>query len=202
MAAQIYLASRSPRRRELLGQIGVSCELLEVMVDESPRPGESAAAYVARLALAKARAGRAASRGLARLPVLAADTAVTIGQEILGKPRNRHQALAMMRRLSGRDHRVLTGVALLAAGPETRLSTSTVSFRRVSDDEAIAYWQTGEPADKAGGYAIQGLAAAFISRLEGSYSGVMGLPLFETAELLGQAGIKLAIDAGGVTKAR
>jgi septum formation protein len=186
----------------LLGQIGVSCKLLQVMVDEAPQPGESAAAYVTRLALAKAWAGREASRGLARMPVLAADTAVTVDREILGKPRNRQQALAMMRRLSGRDHRVLTGVALLDDGPATRLSTSKVSFRPVSDDEAIAYWKTGEPVDKAGGYAIQGLAAAFISRLEGSYSGVMGLPLFETAELLGQAGIKLAIDPGGITKAR
>lgn len=195
MSAQIYLASVSPRRRELLRQIGVDCRLLQVEVDEAPVAGEAPAEYVIRLALAKARAGRKAAQRLAPMPVLAADTAVTIDNDILGKPRDRRHALSMTRRLSGRSHKVLTGVALIDAEPATRLSVSNVTFRRVSDDEILSYWNTGEPADKAGGYAVQGLAAVFITRIEGSYSGVMGLPLFETAELLKQAGIKLAIDS-------
>ena len=194
MKAQIYLASVSPRRRELLRQIGVDCRVLQVAVDESPIRGEAPAEYVIRLALAKARAGREAARQFAAMPVLAADTAVTIDSDILGKPQDRRQALAMLRRLSGRSHKVLTGVVLLDVEPASRLSVSSVSFRALSDDEIRAYWNTGEPTDKAGGYAVQGLAAAFIARIEGSYSGVMGLPLFETAELLKRAGIKLAID--------
>lgn len=194
MAAQIYLASASPRRRDLLRQIGVECQVSPVDVDEAPHPGEAPAEYVLRLALAKARAGHEAVRRLAPLPVLAADTAVTLDNEILGKPRDRQHALFMMRRLSGRSHKVLTAVALIDGEASSRLSVSSVTFRPVSDQEILAYWNTGEPADKAGGYAVQGLAAAFIARLEGSYSGVMGLPLFETAELLQQAGIKMAID--------
>ncbi len=191
MPAEIYLASLSPRRRELLHQIGVAHESVRVEVDETPRPGEAPAEYVLRLALAKADAGLDATRDRSRrLPLLAADTAVVVDGDILGKPEDEAQALAMMRRLSGRSHKVLTGVALIDAERNSRLSISRVSFRPVSDDEAKAYWQTGEPADKAGGYAIQGCGAVFISRLEGSFSGVMGLPLFETAELLRKAGIK------------
>ena len=147
--------------------------------------------YVLRVALAKARAGRALLAAGERLPVLGADTAVVIDGEVLGKPRDRSDALAMMARLSGQWHQVISAVAVV--GPEgeehSRLSVSAVQFRPVTREEAEAYWQSGEPVDKAGGYAIQGRAAVFIERLEGSYSGVMGLPLFETAELLERFGI-------------
>jgi len=190
MSPSIYLASLSPRRRELLKQIGVDHEVIKVDVDETPIPGEAPAEYVIRLALAKARAGCEARPEHARLPVLAADTAVVVDNEIMGKPTDRDDALDMMARLSGRSHKVLTGVALIAAREESRLSVSHVTFREVSPTEALAYWNSGEPADKAGGYAIQGLGALFVSRLEGSFSGVMGLPLFETAELLRGAGIE------------
>lgn len=191
MQPQIYLASRSPRRGELLSQIGVLHEVAPAEVDETPLPGEAPAEYVIRLALAKAQAGRDGLGQRRRLPVLAADTAVVVENEILGKPQNRDEALAMLARLSGRSHKVLTGVALAGDEIESRLSVSTVTFRTVTPSDATAYWNSGEPADKAGGYAIQGLGAIFISRLEGSYSGVMGLPLFETAELLRKAGIEL-----------
>lgn len=189
MQPQIYLASCSPRRGELLSQIGVLHEVVPAEVDETPLPGEAPAEYVIRLALAKAQAGRNGLGNDCRLPVLAADTAVVVEDEILGKPQSRKEALAMLARLSGRSHKVLTGVALAGDELESRLSVSTVTFRTVTSNDAAAYWHSGEPADKAGGYAIQGLGAMFISRLEGSYSGVMGLPLFETAELLRNAGI-------------
>jgi septum formation protein len=187
MKPLIYLASRSPRRRELLHQIGVPHETVESDIDETPRPGEAPSEFVIRIALEKARAGRESAGP--RLPLLAADTAVVVDDEILGKPGNRDEALAMMERLSERSHKVLTGVALLDEGAHSRLSVSRVTFRAVSRQEAEAYWKSGEPADKAGGYGIQGIGAMFISRLEGSYSGVMGLPLYETAELLRIAGI-------------
>ena len=193
----IYLASRSPRRRELLSQIGVHHEVVAVDVDEEPRPGEAPAEYVIRLALEKAQTAHEALAGRSPLPVLGADTAVVIGGQILGKPRDPDDFLAMMDSLSGRSHKVLTGVALVGEKRESRLSVSKVTFRPVSAQEARAYWESGEPADKAGGYAIQGLGALFISRLEGSYSGVMGLPLYETAELLRSAHIELLpIKAG------
>jgi septum formation protein len=186
----IYLASASPRRRELLAQIGVRYARLKVDVPEERGPAESPEEYVLRVALAKARAGRALLEAGDSRPVLGADTAVVLGQEVLGKPRDRDDALAMLKRLSGGEHMVLSGVALVRGDQEqSRLSVSHVRFRPVGDDEALAYWHTGEPADKAGGYAIQGLAAMFIERLEGSYSGVMGLPLYETAQLLAQFGI-------------
>ncbi len=186
----IYLASASPRRRELLGQIGVRYELLKVDVPELRDPAESPEEYVLRVALAKARAGSALLKADDSHPVLGADTAVVLGHEVLGKPRDRDDALAMLRRLAGREHLVLSGVALVGGDQEqSRLSVSHVRFRPIGDDEALAYWHTGEPADKAGSYAIQGLAAMFIERLEGSYSGVMGLPLYETAQLLAQFGI-------------
>jgi septum formation protein len=191
-APQILLASGSPQRRALLAQIGVRHAVRPVDVDETPAAGEAAADFVLRLALAKARAALADAPPTERPPVLAADTAVVVDGAILGKPRDRTDALAMLARLSGRRHEVLTGVALIAAGIErTALSASRVRFRAVSAAEAAAYWASGEPADKAGGYAIQGLGALFIAELAGSYSGVMGLPLFETAELLGAAGIHL-----------
>ena len=182
----IVLASQSPRRRALLDQIGVAHEALPVDVDETAHPGEAPAEYVLRLALAKARAGRTLRPH--RL-VLGADTAVVVDDAILGKPADRADALAMLARLSGREHRVLTAVALVGGREESRLSVSHVRFRRIGDVEAQAYWATGEPADKAGGYAVQGIGAVFVEQLTGSYSGVMGLPLYETAELLRRAGI-------------
>ncbi len=188
----IILASQSPRRAELLRQVGIDFERRVADVDERARPGETPAAYVRRVALAKAKSAHAGAPSAS--PVLAADTAVVIDGRILGKPRNRDDALAMLALLSGRTHEVLSGVALLTTEPAYRLSTSRVSFRPVTPEEAAAYWATGEPADKAGGYAVQGLGAAFIKRIEGSYSGIMGLPLFETLEMLRSAGLRSAFD--------
>jgi len=183
----IYLASASPRRRELLRQIGVPFQVIAASVDESVLPGEAARDYVARVAAAKAQAGWRSNNDA---PVLAADTTVILDGAILGKPAGRQEALDMLLRLSGRTHEVLTAVALRSGqGTEARISHSLVTFRRIDSDEAAAYWDTGEPRDKAGAYAIQGAAAVFIAELRGSYSGVMGLPLFETAELLQAAGI-------------
>ncbi|MCW8890342.1 MAG: Maf-like protein [Sedimenticola sp.] len=195
MQPQIYLASNSPRRRELLTQIGVHHTVIGVNVDETPREREAPAEYVIRMALEKARAGHHRVESLTPMPVLGADTAVVVNQQILGKPKDQNEAVAMMAQLSDTTHKVLTGVALIGPQEATRLSVSHVTFRAVSQKEAIAYWQSGEPADKAGGYGIQGLGALFISGLDGSFSGVMGLPLFETAELLHRAGITpLGVD--------
>jgi septum formation protein len=186
--AQVLLASRSPRRRELLRQIGIAHEPVSVEVDESALPGESVEALARRLARAKAEAGWAASAG--RLPVLGADTLVAVDGRPLGKPADRSEGLAMLSVLSGRVHRVLSAVVLVWDNrSEVRLSNSEVEFRALTPAEIEAYWDTGEPADKAGAYAIQGLAAGFVRRLAGSYSGVMGLPLFETCELLRLCGI-------------
>lgn len=172
-----------------MSQIGVPHTLLDVEVDESPKAGERPDAYVVRLAREKAQAGHAVVSGHPASPVLGADTAVVIGDEILGKPQNRADALRMLAVLAGKTHRVYSGVAVIGNHLETRLSVSEVTFRQLQLEEAEAYWATGEPQDKAGGYAIQGQGAVFISELRGSYSGVMGLPLYETAELLGNLGI-------------
>jgi septum formation protein len=181
----IYLASASPRRSALLTQIEVTHRVKPVDIDESHRPGEAPAAYVVRLARTKAETLWQQLPEHDRLPVLGSDTTVALGTEILGKPANRDDGVAMLRRLSGLTHQVHTGVALRSRqGVATRLSTSDVTFRVLSDAEAESYWETGEPADKAGGYAVQGRAAVFIERISGSYSGIVGLPLFETAELL------------------
>jgi len=188
--SQIYLASASPRRRELLAQIGVTFQTLAVDVDETRHPQETAERYVLRLALDKARVGRAQLTGADRHPVLGADTAVVINGDILGKPQDRDDGIAMLQRLSGVTHHVYTGVALVGEHETTRLNVTAVTFRPLSLEECVSYWQTGEPADKAGAYAVQGRGAVFIERLEGSYSGVMGLPLFETADLLKEAGIE------------
>ena len=186
----VYLASASPRRRELLRQIGVPFRLIAGDVDEGRLQDEAPVTYVLRLAAAKAHTGWQSRREAADAPVLAADTAVVFDGRILGKPLDRSDAEHMLRTLSGRTHEVLTAVALRShAGLETRISQSWVTFRPIDAAEARAYWDTGEPCDKAGGYAIQGHAAVFVARLEGSYSGVMGLPLFETAELLKLAGL-------------
>ena len=189
--ASIYLASGSPRRQALLTQIGIRFESLTVAVDESLHVGESAADAVQRLALDKAGAGWSGLAADARLPVLGADTLVAVGGRILGKPHDRQQGVAMLQSLSGSTHQVLTAVALAGARQAVRLNSSHVTFRTLTVDECEAYWYTGEPADKAGGYAIQGLAGAFVTRLEGSYSGVMGLPLYETAELLSEFGVNI-----------
>ena len=186
-APLLTLASESPRRRELLEQIGVAHLVSGADIDETVRAGEAPADYVVRMACAKARTVRARSLGL---PVLAADTTVVVDGLILAKPRDRADGLAMLGRLSGRSHQVLTAVALAAAsGISFRLSASEVRMRAVTPEECAAYWETGEPRDKAGGYAIQGRGALFIEHLNGSYSGVMGLPLYETGQLLAAAGI-------------
>lgn len=186
----VYLASGSPRRRELLQQIGVPFRLVAATVDETARSAEAAPAYVLRLAAAKADAGWRTSGGGGDAPVLAADTAVVVDGKILGKPADRQHAEAMLRQLSGRTHEVLTAVALrTAAGVQSRISRSEVTFRVIDIPEARAYWESGEPRDKAGGYAIQGRAAVFVADLRGSFSGVVGLPLFETAQLLAEAGV-------------
>lgn len=186
-APLVCLASVSPRRRELLDQIGVPHTVVGADIDESVRPGEAPRDYVLRMARQKALTVQ--ERGEA-LPVLAADTTVVLDNTIFGKPRDRDDGLAMLERLSGRTHEVLTAVALANSRDVTlRLSVSTVRFRGLSPGECAAYWETGEPRDKAGCYAIQGRAAVFIDSLSGSYSGVMGLPLFETGELLRAAGV-------------
>ena len=184
MDVDVYLASQSPRRTELLRQLGVRFAVRFADVDESHSVGESADAYVQRLALAKANGIWDSLSHEMRCPVLGADTVVCVEGEILGKPADRDEALAMLRRLSGRQHEVYSGVAIVSDKQSVCVNVSQVSFRELSDAEIEAYWKTGEPQDKAGGYAIQGYAAAFVSELHGSYSGVMGLPLFETAKLL------------------
>ena len=181
----IYLASASPRRGELLRQIGIVHEVRPVDIDESALPGEAPAHYALRLAQEKARALWDRLPVAERRPVLAADTTVALGAAILGKPGDRADAVAMLQRLSGCVHEVHTAIAVLHdGGADSRLSTSTVAFRTLNAQEIAWYWDTGEPADKAGAYAVQGKAAIFIRQLTGSYSGVMGLPLFETWELL------------------
>ena len=184
MSPFVYLASASPRRQELLAQLGVQHEVLRVAVDETPRVDESAEDMVCRLASAKAQAGLAL-RSSPSVPVVAADTAVALCNEWFGKPFDQADAARMLGRLAGRTHIVWTAVAV-ADGQRERveLSRSEVTFRAMSPEEIAAYWRTGEPADKAGAYAIQGCGAQFIADLRGSYSGVMGLPLFETARLL------------------
>jgi septum formation protein len=185
----ITLASASPRRQELLRQIGVAHAVDPADLDESRLPGEAPAVYVARLARAKAEAvwQRAPTR-----PVLGADTTVTLGGELFGKAANQTECLDMLEVLSGRTHEVMTAVALRHAGGVLEaLSVSEVTMRPLGRAECARYWATAEPLGKAGGYAIQGRAATFITRLTGSYSGVMGLPLAETAQLLASAGVRL-----------
>ncbi len=181
----ILLASASPRRSELLRQIGVDHVVRPIEIDESTLSGEAPAAYVLRLADAKARALRDRLPEEERRPILAADTTVALDGEILGKPRDAGEARSTLERLSGRTHQVHTAVSVLHGGvANARLSSSDVSLRPLSSREIDWYWGTGEPLDKAGAYAVQGHAAVFIRHLSGSYSGVMGLPLFETWELL------------------
>ena len=199
---RIYLASRSPRRRELLKQIGVNFGTL-LLREAAPRgadvaevvlPGEAPADYTRRVAIAKAELGRVRllERRLTELPVLAADTAVVLEERIFGKPENLTHAKEMLRALSGQTHQVLTAVAVAAQnGMNVSISSSVVRFRDISEHEIHRYLVVGEGLDKAGGYAIQGMAAVFIAEISGSYSGVMGLPLFETAQLLQKSGIEI-----------
>jgi len=193
--SRIYLSSQSPRRRELLKQIGINFEMLllrqdprrKLDIDESPLPDEQPGAYVQRLSRDKALAGwdSLRFRGLPPFPVLAADTTVTIDGLILGKPETSKHATEMLQQLSGKEHQVLTAVAVaMNEHVEVALSTSTVRFTTLSKERIRQYLLTREYLDKAGGYAIQGVAAAFIEHISGSYSGVMGLPLFETVQLL------------------
>jgi len=198
MSKSVYLASQSPRRLELLRQIGLAPVVLQLRhahpradVDETPLAGEGAFNYVQRLARMKAEAGlqALAGRRLPVLPIIAADTTVTMDGDIIGKPADAGEAAAMLRRYSGRAHTVLTAVGVAYLNQvEVAVSESEVLFKTLSDAEIAAYVASHEPFDKAGGYGIQGRAAVFISRLEGSYSGVMGLPLHETAELLKSSG--------------
>jgi septum formation protein len=183
----IYLASGSPRRRELLTQMGVPFERIVSEVDETPRPDEGAHDYVLRLAVDKACAGWEAVVREGRPPrlLLAADTTVALDDQILGKPADSTEATAMLRRLSGRTHEVLTAVAITdGARTETVCSVSEVDFKPLSETEIAAYVTTGEPLDKAGSYGAQGLGALFVTSIRGSFSGVVGLPIFETAALL------------------
>ena len=195
----VYLASQSPRRRQLLEQIGVRCELLlpdaaeDAEALEAERAGELPLAYVQRVTRAKLQAARQrlAQRGLATAPILCSDTTVALGRRIHGKPRDAADAAAILQQLSGRTHRVITAVAV-ASGPQEWLavSTSHVSFAELGADTIDRYIASGEPFGKAGAYAIQGAAGAWVKRIDGSYTGIMGLPLYETAELLRAAGVQ------------
>lgn len=198
----LYLASRSPRRQELLRQIGVSFELLRLReasgrqrdVVEIAHDGEPPLHYIERIARTKAAVGaeHMRRRGLTPRPVLGADTEVVLDGIIFGKPRDAADAARMLTRLSGRTHHVTSAVAVSHEGEViAEIATSAVSFRELAPDEIDRYVATGEPADKAGAYAIQGRAAAFVTRLEGSYTGVMGLPLYETAGLLARIGVRM-----------
>ncbi|MBD3897353.1 septum formation inhibitor Maf [Halomonas sp. ML-15] len=194
MTATLRLASASPRRRELLASIGVAVDVHPVDIDETPHADEAAQDYVQRLARAKALAGAEGSQ----LPTLGSDTAVVLDGQIFGKPRDRAHAAEMLTALAGTTHQVLTAVAV--SGPAGLLEccvASRVTLRDIAPSEIDAYWATGEPADKAGGYAIQGLAAVFVAEMQGSHSAVVGLPLYESAALLICQGVPLW-SGGGV----
>lgn len=195
LSAMLYLASKSPRRAELLDRLGVSYRLLDVDVPEVRAPGEAPADYVRRVARDKARAGWAQVAGEPGARVLGADTEVVLDGEVFGKPADADDAAAMLRRLSGRTHQVLSAVVVVdAAGEREALSATEVRFAPLAEAEIAAYVATGEPLGKAGAYAIQGRAEAFVEHLSGSYSGVMGLPLRHAARLLAVAG---AVTDGG-----
>ena len=185
----IYLASQSPRRRELLVQIGVPYEVVQVDVEECQQQGELAADYVRRLSLDKAIAGAAKKPDK---PMLGADTIVVLDNQVLEKPASEDEAVAMLLRLSGHTHQVMTAVSLVfQAQQRTSINVTSVTFRAISDAEARRYWLSGEPKDKAGAYGIQGLGAVFVEHIEGSYSSVVGLPLFETSALLADFGVSM-----------
>jgi len=187
---QLHLASSSPRRAEILKALRLDFSVEAIEVDESRLADESPEQMVLRLAIAKASA---ASVDASRL-VIGSDTVVVLDDDVLCKPRDREEAMAMLLRLSGRRHSVLTGVALRGPrGVQTALSRTDVDFREISRDEALAYWQSGEPCDKAGAYGIQGLGGVFVEAIDGSYSGVVGLPVYETSQLLQDAGIDVLV---------
>jgi septum formation protein len=187
---KIYLASQSPRRRELLASLGLEFEVMAADVDEAHIANESANDYVLRLA--KAKCAKVAERVAAGSVVIGADTAVVVDNHILGKPVDAKDSARMLSFLSGRDHQVMTALAVRHADVEVGdVVTSTVHFRHLEASEMARYWSTGEPCDKAGGYAIQGLGASFVRHLEGSYSGVVGLPLYELSAHLHRFGVKL-----------
>ncbi len=196
---QFYLASRSPRRRTLIEQLGISYQTISVEVDEAPHPGEQPLDFVSRLASEKATSGRKQVEDQADAVVVGADTCIVLNGEIIGKPVDKAMCVDLLKRYSGTTHEVLTGVAVVgpeggipgAAGvTQVRVNVTKVTFRSITDRECEEYWATGEPEGKAGGYAIQGKAAVFIEKIEGSYSGVMGLPLFELSELIKGFGIQ------------
>ena len=189
MSVQIILASASPRRQELLDQIKVAYNVYPVDLDETPLPDETPLDYVRRLAAEKSAACKA--RLDTDLPVLAADTAVILGSVIMGKPKNQADALAMLAQLSGKTHQVYSAISLRGREHGQALSITDVTFRRLTEQEIHAYWHSGEPLDKAGSYAIQGKGGVFVESIKGSFSGVVGLPLFETAQLLASQGIEL-----------
>ena len=189
MTSQIILASASPRRRELLDQIKVSYQVYAVDLDETPLPNERPLDYVKRVAAEKS--ALCVAQLNPTLPVLAADTSVILGNTIMGKPKDEVDALAMLRQLSGKTHQVLSAVSLRGREHFEAMSITEVAFRELSEREILDYWQTGEPLDKAGSYAIQGLGGLFVQSIVGSFSGVVGLPLFETAQLLSKQGIEL-----------
>lgn len=184
----IILASQSPRRAELLTQVGIAYRVAPADIDEQMLSGEGAADFVERIAIAKARA---VHKNHPDQVVLGADTVVVLDHRVFAKPRDRSEGIEMLLTLAGRTHEVLSGVAIVAEHTHYALNISRVQLRAIDAAEAAAYWDTGEPCDKAGGYAVQGLAAAFIERIEGSYSGIMGLPLFETVQLLERADVHL-----------
>lgn len=193
----LILASASPRRSELLDQIGVRFTILVSDIDESRLHNESPEDYVSRLAMEKSRAGF--SRQDSILPSLGADTIVVCDQQIFGKPKNQADAAAMLMALSGKAHTVMSAVTVSQGSRSfSRLTKTLVRFRTISQSECQTYWQTGEPQGKAGGYAIQGRGAVFVDHIEGSYSGVVGLPLSETAEILGEFGIPLWTSESGL----
>jgi septum formation protein len=183
MSSSIYLASQSPRRRELLTQIGIEYELLSNDIDETPLKDELASDYVQRLAIEKARAGK--KLATENKPVLGADTIVVVDNKLLGKPCNEKDAIAMLLSLSNRTHQVMTAVALVQGDQVVSdVVMTNVTFRAINEQEALSYWLSGEPKDKAGGYGIQGLGAQFVEKIEGCYFAVVGLPLMKTQQLL------------------
>ena len=190
--SRLCLASASPRRQELLSQVGIEFEAMAADIPEDRQAGETPADFVQRIAREKtaAVAERRLRQGFPILPVLGADTCIDLDGELLGKPRDREHGLAVLRKLSGRKHKVLSAFSLFHEGSvHSVLNESHVSFCEMSDSEIAVYWATGEPADKAGAYAVQGRGAAFISHIEGSYSGIVGLPLFELVQTLKTAGL-------------
>jgi len=189
MPVQIILASASPRRKELLDQIKVIYKIHPVDLDETPLPDETPLDYVQRLAAEKSAACMAQLN--TEIPVLAADTAVILGNMIMGKPKDQADALAMLTQLSGKTHQVYSAISLRGREHSQAVSITEVTFRCLTEREILDYWRSGEPVDKAGSYAIQGMGGVFVESIKGSFSGVVGLPLFETAELLSKQGIEL-----------